>query len=242
MSNRRRSGDSARGSRARSSLDPRVPLRLVRADARSLLAALPAGSVDLVVTDPPYHFERGQTYFRQWFPELPDDAWPGVFEGLHRVLRPDRHVYVFSDVRTKPIFEAAAASAGFAVKTPLIWDKLSVGLGGGTWRPRYEYILFFAKGSRRGSRRDRGNVLGARRVFRGYPTEKPVALLRELIDQSSSAGELVLDPFCGSGSTGLAARGLERRAILGDLDPSAASLRLELAAEALPRGGGRKAA
>jgi len=47
-----------------------------------------------------------------------------------------------------------------------------------------------------------------RRVVRGYPTEKPVALLQTLIGQSSRPGEVVLDPFCGSGNTGRAARDL----------------------------------
>ncbi|MBV9214371.1 MAG: site-specific DNA-methyltransferase [Actinobacteria bacterium] len=219
-----------------------IPLRLVRADARELLAALPAASVDLILTDPPYHFDRGHTYFRQWFPELPDEAWPEIFAGLFRVLRADRHAYVFSDTRTRPVFEAAAKAAGFEVKTPIVWDKISVGLGAGTWRPRYELILFFTKGSRPGNRRDRGNVLAAKRVFRGYPTEKPVPLLRELIDQSSRRGEVVFDPFCGSGSTGVAARMLERRTLLGDLDPSTAALRLGIAAEALPKRRGEEAA
>lgn len=200
MNSRRRRSGARRGA-GRPWFDESIAARLVRADVRDLLAALPAGSVDLVVTDPPYRFDRGHTYFRRWFPDLPDEAWPEVFRGLYRVLRGDRHLYVFSDSRAKPVLEAAARSAGFAVKTSLIWDKLSIGLGAGTWRPQYEFILYFEKGSRPGVRRDRGNVLGAERVFRGYPTEKPVSVLRILIEQASQPGELVLDPFCGSGST-----------------------------------------
>jgi len=61
-----------------------------------------------------------------------------------------------------------------------------------------------------------------------YPTEKPVELLKELISQSTRAGETVIDPFCGSGSRGRAARELGRRGLLCDIDASsdAAALRV----------------
>ena len=65
---------------------------------------------------------------------------------------------------------------------------------------------------------------------RGYPTEKPLALLRELVIQSSAPGETVLDPFCGSGNVGRAARQLERRALLADVDASTAARRLRMRA------------
>lgn len=71
--------------------------------------------------------------------------------------------------------------------------------------------LLLREGRRPGNRRNLPDVLSAPRVVCGYPTEKPVALLRTLILQSSQRGELVLDPFCGSGSTGRAARELGRR-------------------------------
>jgi len=61
-------------------------------------------------------------------------------------------------------------------------------------------------------------------------TEKPVSLLAQLIEQSSLPGELMLDPFCGSGNTGKAARRLNRRALMCDVDAEAADRRLRLAA------------
>jgi site-specific DNA-methyltransferase (adenine-specific) len=184
-----------------------------------------------VVTDPPYVFDRGTTYFRTWFSDLPDEAWPEVLTELYRVLRHDRHAYVICDERTKPVFAAAAAGAGFRLAKTLIWNKETPGLGGGAYRSQHEFILFLEKGTRPGNRRDLGDVLSFSRVMsRGhYPTEKPVALLKTLISQSSQPGELVLDPFCGSGSTGRAARELGRQALLCDLDASAASATLRVA-------------
>jgi site-specific DNA-methyltransferase (adenine-specific) len=205
-------------------------VRLLEGDARQLLRQLPAGSVDLVVTDPPYRFDRGGTYFRQWFAELDDDAWPAIFAELYRVLASPAHAYVFCDARVKPIFDQAAATAGFRVRIPLIWDKLAIGLGG-TWRSQYEFIAWFAKGPPlpAGRRSTQGNVLRHPRV-RGYPTEKPVRVLRELVKQASCPGATVLDPFAGSGNVGRAARQLGRRALLLDIDASAAEQRLRVTA------------
>lgn len=192
------------------------------------LRRLPDACVDLVVTDPPYRFARGGTYFREWFADLPDEVWPEVLGELHRVLRPDRHAYVFCDRRTQPVFSAAAHGAGFRLADALVWDKGSIGLGGGVWRSQYEPVLFLTKGRRAGNCRSLGNVQRAARVVRGYPTEKPVVLLKTLIGQSSTPGEVVLDPFCGSGNVGRAARELGRRALLCDVDAHVAARRLRL--------------
>src|SRR4051794_18785762 len=81
--------------RRRNGQQQRRLVRLVEADARAFLPTLEGESVDLIVTDPPYHFDRGGTYFREWFPDLPDDAWPPVLAELYRVLRHDAHAYVF---------------------------------------------------------------------------------------------------------------------------------------------------
>ena len=215
---RRRDGDKSRGL-----------VTLLEGDALPFLANIASESVDLVVTDPPYHFERGTSYFQEWFAELPDEIWAQVLTDLFRVLRADRHAYVFCDRRTHPIFTEAARQAGFRVHDPLIWDKDRIGLGSGPWRSQHELILFLEKGRRAGNRRDLGNVQRARPPTRGYPTEKPVTLLRTLIAQSSQPGELVLDPFCGSGNVGHAARALGRQALLSDVAATFAAGRLRLA-------------
>jgi site-specific DNA-methyltransferase (adenine-specific) len=207
----------------------------VQADARLWLPALADQSVDLILTDPPYRFDRGGTYFRDWFPMLDDSEWPAVFAQLYRILRVDRHCYVLADHRVRPVFDEAARQAGFRVLRPLIWDKDWPGLGHGAWRPQYEYVCLYSKGTRRGNRNGLGDVLRHRKIMRGYPTEKPVALLEALIRQSTQQGETVLDPFAGSGNTGVAARRLRRRALLCDLADAADGRALRLEAAALER-------
>ena len=206
-------------------------VRLYEADARTFLRGLPDESVDLVVTDPPYAFDRGNTYFRRWFADLPDEAWPPILAECYRVLRDNRHAYVICDRRTEPIFRRAAVAASFRYLQTITWNKGTPGLGGGVYRAQQEVILLLSKGTRAGNSRALGDVLTFPRVMtRGhYPTEKPVGLLKVLISQSSQPGELVLDPFCGSGSTGRAARTLGRRALLCDLDAATAAAALRVA-------------
>jgi site-specific DNA-methyltransferase (adenine-specific) len=191
------------------------------------LASLQTESVDLVVTDPPYEFARGKKYFRDWFAaDLSDEEWTAVLAEVYRVLRCNRHAYVLCDRRTHRVFAGAVHQAGFRVHDPLIRDKDWLGLGRGAWRSKYELILFLEKGHRAGNRRNLGNVLRVRRPHRGYPTEKPVALLRTLLDQASAPGELMLDPFCRSGNVVVAARELGRRALLCDIAPAFAARKI----------------
>lgn len=132
-------------------------VRLVQAESQLALPELPAASIVLVITDPPYAFERGDTYFRDWFPMLPDEAWAPIFAGLYRVLARHGTAYVFCDSRVHPIFDEAARAAGFRIRAPLIWDKLSIGLGGG-WRAQYELVAWYEKGKPTHASNSLGNV------------------------------------------------------------------------------------
>lgn len=113
----------------------------------------------------------------------------------------------------------------------MVWDKVQIGMGY-HYRARYELILFFEQGKRRLADLGVPDILTAKRVRDGYPTEKPVELLRVLIEQSSSPGEVVCDPFCGSGSTGVAALEFGRSFCGADIEQAALTLsrtRLEAA-------------
>jgi site-specific DNA-methyltransferase (adenine-specific) len=90
------------------------------------------------------------------------------------------------------------------------------------YRERTEFVLFFEKGKRKLRDLSVPDLLRADRVDGGYPTEKPVDLLRILVRQSSAPGELVADPFAGSGATGTAALLQGRRFAGCDIVKSAA--------------------
>ena len=101
-----------------------------------------------------------------------------------------------------------------------MWDKRTIGMGY-HYRARYELILFFEKGKRRLNDLGIADIIAEPRIRGGYPAEKPSKVSKVLIEQSSKPGDVVADPFMGSGSVGVAALELGRKFIGTDLNPGA---------------------
>lgn len=212
-------------------------LVLHHGDCVEVLAGFDDGSVDLCITDPAYeslekHRSVGTTTrLTDWFPIFRNAQFGGLFRELHRVMRADAHLYMFTDPETMFVAKPIGEAAGFTFWKPLIWDKQTIGMGY-HYRARYECVLFFEKGSRQLADLGVPDVIEAPRVRNGYPTEKPVAVSDVFVAQSSAPDDVVLDPFCGSGSALVAARNAGRRAIGIDVSERAletAAKRLEAA-------------
>src|SRR5262245_38208231 len=205
-------------------------------DAVAWLRALPAASVDLLITDPAYEslekhravgtttrLKHSKASSNDWFIVFPNARFAELFEEAYRVLRDDRHFYLFCDAETMFIAKPEAERAGFKFWKPLVWDKRTIGMGY-HYRARYEFILFFEKGKRRLNDLGVADVIEVPRIHRGYPAEKPWEVSEVLIKQSSSPGEVVADPFMGSGSVGEAALKNDRRFLGTDLNAAAVRL------------------
>lgn len=180
---------------------------------------------DLLLTDPPYGQEFKSGWTEQWGRIMGDDDLNGVQERIARALKGlgrGRHAYIFGGK-----FDLTKLNlSGF---TELIWDKELIGMGdlSQPWGLQHEKITFavheISKSNReRGvgnlaARLRKGSVLRCQRAQSGacnHPTEKPVEILRQLIESSSVMGDTVYDPFVGSGST-LIAAALEGRTAVG---------------------------
>ncbi len=122
----------------------------------------------------------------------------------------------------KPIAE----KIGFKFWKPLIWDKMKIGMGY-HYRSRYENILFFEKGKRKLNDLSMPDIIECKRVYQGYPTEKPAAVSETLILQSTQKNELVIDPFFGSGSVAEASIRNKRLFMGCDIKDSAVKLAQE---------------
>jgi len=218
-----------------------IPFELSTQDAVTWLRELPGESVDVVITDPAYEslekhraigtttrLKHSKASSNDWFKIFPNVRFGELFREIHRVLRDDTHFYLLCDAETMFVAKPEAEQAGFRFWKPLVWDKCTIGMGY-HYRARYELILFFEKGKRRLNDLGVADIITVPRIRGGYPAEKPAEVADVLIRQSSNAGDVVVDPFMGSGSVGIAAARLGRRFLGNDLNPEAvriAALRL----------------
>jgi site-specific DNA-methyltransferase (adenine-specific) len=207
----------------------RLVNKIIQGDCLSVLPQLPSESVDLLLTDPPYGMRyRG----KRWGKPMQGDAdlsWFRPFiQEAYRVLKPNTHACLFCNEYGLATFRAEMAAAGFKVKRLLVWvkDQHTAGDLVGDYANRTEYLLFGHKGRRLLNGHRDANVLFFKRAGRrrDHPTEKPVDMLRYLIEKSSAPGELVLDPFAGSGSICRAAKDLGRHFLGIEIDPTYAEI------------------
>lgn len=206
---------------------------IIQGDCLEVMPQLPVDKIPLVITDPPYGIE----YVSAGGPRATDpnikertriigDAAvdPRWFLDIYRLLKPNGAMYVFGCFKSYSAFEVAIKQAGFALKTTLVWDKGNCGMGDleGDYGNQTELVMFGVKGRHLlNGRRDR-NILSYQRpsdAHRLHPTQKPVDLIEYLIRKSSNKGDLIVDPFAGSGSTLVAAKATHRHFFGCDINP-----------------------
>jgi adenine-specific DNA-methyltransferase len=199
---------------------------------------LPEG-INCVIADPPYgvnfwsrraEMPEGKKFVRKV--ENDENLYDALtlFGAVMDVVLPKTaelaELYVFTrwDIVDKWIAfcRTHLANHNFKYKMLLVYDKGIPGMGDidSNWGCGHELILYFKKGLREVPYR-RSGIIAVNRVHASqhiHPTEKPVPLLEKLIEMSTDPGDLVVDPFSGSGSTVVAAQRLGRRGIGIELD------------------------
>jgi len=198
-------------------MEPKPLYKIDCIDAFKWLDSLEDKSIDLIITDPPYeslnkHRGKGTTTRLKnnkitsdgWFKTISNDMFHLLFIEMYRVLKKNTHCYVFCDQETMFYIKRIGEKVGFKFWKPIVWDKVKIGMGY-HYRSRYEFVLFFEKGKRRLKDLGIPDIIEIPKIHDGYPTEKPVELAKVFIKQSTEHGDLVIDPFIGSGAFGVAA-------------------------------------
>ena len=183
---------------------------------------------DIVLTDPPYSsggFQEarkrtGSIGTRQNATILNDSlstrGYLSLIKNMLSGLNTDV-VYIFTDWRMWSWTVDSLESSGFPVRNMLVWDKTQMGMGF-PWRTQHELITFAKRTPSKMLDGKRGNVLQANRTGNiNHPTEKPVELLKQIIDNTE--GKIIYDPFLGSGSTLIAAEQTGRICYGMEIDP-----------------------
>jgi len=197
---------------------------------------LPDNSIDLCITDPPYKvvsrgsvgkgviqrpkgvltrndgllFDHCEIKIENWIPEI------------YRILKSESHCYIFTNVLNLSEMLEVSKKVGFKLHNLLVWEKNNC-TPSQFYMKNCEYILFLRKGKAKwindigGSKtvHKYNNIIGNKK----HPTEKPTDLLDFYLKNSSKEGDIVLDPFCGCGSTLVSAKGNKRNYIGYEIDP-----------------------
>ena len=190
---------------------------VISGDCLTVLPQLPAESVDMVLTDPPY-LVRYQSRDGRRVPNDDTDTWLApAFAEAYRVLKRDRFCVSFCGFTQADRFLAAWKAAGFRVLEHLVWRKRYPSSTGFV-RRYHEQAYVLAKGNPRRPNVLLPSVLEWRYTTNTlHPTQKPVGALLPLVMAFSQIGDVILDPFAGSGSTAVAAAMLGRHSIAIEL-------------------------
>lgn len=223
-------------------------MSIILGDCRKVMAEMPAGSVDMILADPPY----GDTSL-EW-----DRIVTGWSAEARRLLKPHGSMWVFGSLRFFLDPRNDFAAEGWKLAQEIVWEKhngsgfhadrfrriheLAVHFypADAPWSGVYKEVQYTADAVARTVNRKKGrpahtgrinavpyqSVDGGPRMMRSviyarschgsaeHPTQKPVEILEPLIRFSCPPGGIVLDPFAGSGSTGVAASSCGRLALM----------------------------
>lgn len=216
-----------------------IKYKLYNDDCIKLMKKIKSESIDLIVTDPPYKTtKRGiskktttgglvrselgkQGKIFKYNDIKPQEYIPE----LYRVLKEGSHCYIMTNhVNLQEILNTAT-ECGFHFIKSLIWDKGNK-IMGQCYMSQFEYILFFRKGKHK-----KINNCGTSDILsipnkktkdkngkNLHDVEKPVNLMKILIENSSNKWDLVFDPFMGIGTTGIACVESDRNFIGIEID------------------------
>jgi DNA modification methylase len=202
-------------------------------DAASYDTLLGTERVAMIFQDPPYNVDYANTAKDKLRgtnrPILNDNLGDGFQDFLLNAFKPTLShcsgaIYVAMSSSELDTLQAAFRSAGGKWSTFIIWAKNTFTLGRSDYQRQYVPILYgWPEGTTRHwcGDRDQGDVwhFNKPRVNDLHPTMKPVELVERAIRNSSRPGDVVLDPFGGSGTTLIAAEKSGRQARLIELDP-----------------------
>ena len=209
-------------------------INLIKGDCLYVMKDIPSESIDLVVTDPPYRTISGGNKSK-WASGYPNSVLSKndgkIFDcndinhltwikECYRVLKNNSHIYIMTNLLNLFPLQKLTEQVGFKLHNLLVWEKNNANAN--RWYMKNcEYILFLRKGEAKTINNPSSktvhkfnNIIGNKK----HPTEKPVSLIELYVTNSSNEGNLVLDPFMGSGSTGIACLNTNRKFIGIEID------------------------
>jgi site-specific DNA-methyltransferase (adenine-specific) len=197
-------------------------------DCLELMKELPDKSVDTIITDPPYgmNFQSnrskvGHRHRKIIGDDNVDGRW--VYES-YRIAKDGGALLMFCDWKNSCEWRWTLEDSGFKVVSQVIWNREHHGMGDltGSFAPMHDVIWYATKGRRTFKNGRPKSVISYKRPSpsedNGHPTCKPLDLMKYFVYKIAEGN--VLDPFMGSGTTGVACKRLGRDFIGFELDPT----------------------
>lgn len=228
-------------------------IQLIHGDFYEEVKKIADGSIDLILTDPPFNIANEREFnlegrnnrsqdFGEWDKHEAETEFRSLFftwaTEWKRILRDQGSGYVFCSYRYVSYLHDVLVEAGLNVKGMITWYKTNPGpqIEHVAFRNSCEHILFFIKGKSghtfnwQGENEMHDHIstpicTGKERLVDAkgevlHPTQKPISVLKHLMEISSNRGDTVFDGFSGAGSTGAAAKELKRKFIGIEKDPT----------------------
>ncbi|AER19492.1 DNA methylase [Streptococcus phage phiD12] len=219
-----------------------VRIELINDDCSNAMKNINSGSVDLILTDPPYnlgvfmknrdtnlHKMRDNFFGAAGWDDMEYDDWiesmDSFFNESSRIMKKGGSMIMFMSLIKIETIIQLATKHGFYYKTTGIWHKTNP-------MPRNmnlhfvnstEAWLYFTYRTRTGTFNNEGKlfhdfietslVTKNEKIFGKHPTQKPIQLISHFVELLSNSGDLIVDPFMGSGTTGVVAKSLGRNFI-----------------------------
>ena len=178
------------------------------------LRSIGDGEARLVLADPPY----GIAYKSRTGVTIANDKHPYIWwlHEAYRICTDGGGLLCFTRWDVQEAFKLAIESAGFVIRSQVVWDKCAHGMGDckAQFAPKHEVVWWATKGRFAFPGKRPMSVISVPRPggkHRTHPTEKPVDLMQQLIESTTNPRDLVVDPFTGTGSTGVACVKSNRR-------------------------------
>ena len=201
---------------------------LMKGDCLERMKEIESGSVDMILTDPPYGIDFQSQWKKDksgWMPKIKNDKKPFIefIPESSRCLSEVGCMIIFCRFDSWQTFADECIKNGLKVKSQIVWDKVVHGMGDlrGATALQHELALFITKGKFKFPNKRQKSIVRHKRVNPSdlaHPNEKPVSLMEDLISGYTSEGDMVLDCFTGVSPVGVACKNLNRNFIGIELD------------------------
>ena len=198
-------------------------IKLINDNCLKAFKNIEGGSIDCIIADPPYLMNyktnyrknKNHDFCKPIYGDDDEEVIHSFIKESYRVLKNNTAMYMFCNSNKIDFFKREIEDAGFKIKNIIVWVKNNWTAGDlqASFGKQYEFIILANKGRCKFNGKRLSDVWEFPRVVGSkqlHQNQKPLDLIKLCIKKHTNEGDLILDPFMGVGTVGLACKELER--------------------------------